>query len=210
MDPANRTRLWLGGELIYRTSTSAESWTKASTALPDGGVTSAIAVSPHDSNVVVAGTHKGHVLVARAALDANAQTAWAASRPRDGWVTSVAFDPRDANVIYVTYGNFGGSHVYRSGDSGGRWHPLDGAGDDTLPDIPVHSIVVDPDDGARLYLGTDIGVVVSTDAGQRWMIEETGYGPVVTEWLSLIRDRSGRKRLFAFTHGRGVWRVDIR
>ena len=79
-----------------------------------------------------------------------------------------------------------------------------------MPDIPVHSIVVDPDDKGRLYLGTDMGIFVSVDGGRRWMIEETGYGPVVTEWLSLMRDSSGRKRLFAFTHGRGVWRVDIR
>jgi hypothetical protein len=42
------------------------------------------------------------------------------------------------------------------------------------------------------------------------MVEETGFGPVVTEWLALQRDTAGRKRLFAFTHGRGVWRVDLR
>jgi hypothetical protein len=113
-------------------------------------------------------------------------------------------------VVYATYGNFGGSHVYRSADGGASWQTLNGSGEHSLPDIPVHSLVVDPDDSARLYLGTDIGVLVSVDGGQRWMIEETGYGPVVTEWLSLLRDGSGRKRLFAFTHGRGVWRVDIR
>jgi hypothetical protein len=76
--------------------------------------------------------------------------------------------------------------------------------------VPVHSIVIDPDDSSRLYLGTDIGVLVSIDGGNRWLAEETGFGPVVTEWLALTRDASGRKRLFAFTHGRGVWRVDIR
>ncbi len=74
----------------------------------------------------------------------------------------------------------------------------------------MHSIVVDPDDQSRLYLGTDVGVFVSVDGGQRWLVEETGFGPVVTEWLSLIRDSSGSKRLFAFTHGRGVWRVDVK
>ena len=210
MDPSDKTRLWLGGEFIYRTNNSAESWTKASTALPDGGIASAIAVSPRDSNIVIAGTHRGHVVTTRTASSAHGQTEWAVSRPRDGWVTSLAFDPRDPNIVYATYGNFGGTHIYRSADQGGTWQPLDGLGDGRLPDVPVHRVVVDPDDGARLYLGTDIGVMVSVDGGQRWMIEETGYGPVVTEWLSLMRDSSGRKRLFAFTHGRGVWRVDIR
>ena len=35
-----------------------------------------------------------------------------------------------------------------------------------MPDIPVHSIVVDPDDSQRLYLGTDLGVMVSIDGGR--------------------------------------------
>jgi photosystem II stability/assembly factor-like uncharacterized protein len=159
---------------------------------------------------VLAGTNKGHVVSSRGALETTAETEWSASRPREGWVTSVAFDPRNADIVYVTYGNFGASHVFKSTDGGNVWQALDGAGDLALPDIPVHSLVVDPDDSTRLYLGTDLGVFVSVDGGQRWMVEETGFGPVVTEWLSLIRDTSGRKRLFAFTHGRGVWRVDVR
>jgi hypothetical protein len=42
------------------------------------------------------------------------------------------------------------------------------------------------------------------------MVEETGFGPAVTEWLALVRDSAERTRLFAFTHGRGAWRVDLR
>jgi hypothetical protein len=73
----------------------------------------------------------------------------------------------------------------------------------------VHSIVVDPDDRPRLYLGTDLGVMVSIDSGRTWT-EETGFGPAVTMWLSLIRTPAGQKQLFAFTHGRGAWRVTLR
>ena len=210
MDPANPQRLWTGGEYLYRTANGANQWTKASTLLPDGGLTSAISVAAQDSNRVVAGTHRGHVLTSRRALEATPQTTWTAVRPREGWVTSVTFDPQNADVLYATYGNFGGTHVFRSDDGGGSWRALDGVGERALPDIPVHSLVVDPDDSSRLYLGTDLGVFVSPDGGAGWMVEETGFGPVVTEWLSLVRDTSGRRRLFAFTHGRGVWRVDLR
>ena len=71
-------------------------------------------------------------------------------------------------------------------------HPERRSGPTRLPDIPVHSIVVDPDDPQRLYLGTDLGVMVSIDGGRTW------------------RTPAGRKELFAFTDGRGAWRVTLR
>jgi photosystem II stability/assembly factor-like uncharacterized protein len=209
MDPTDPQRLWIGGEFLYRTTDNAALWTKASTAMPDGGVVSALAVSFNDSNVVAAGTTKGDVLVATTALSTTSSTEWPVSRPREGWVTSVAFDARNPTVMYATYGNFGGSHVFRSGNGGRTWTALDGSGDATLPDIPVHCIVVDQDDPARLYLATDIGVFVSTNTGSQWLIEETGFGPAVTEWLAYLRDSKGRRLLFAFTHGRGAWRVAL-
>jgi hypothetical protein len=210
MDPSNAQRLWLGGEYLYRTTNAATQWGKASALVPDGGLVSTIAIAAQDANRVVAGTHRGHVLSTRRALESTSTTVWSASRPREGWVTSVTLDPDNPDIVYATYGNFGGSHVFRSDDGGANWRSLDGSGDRALPDIPVHSLVVDFSDRSRVYLGTDLGVFDSTDGGARWMIEETGFGPVVTEWLSLIRDTSGRRRLFAFTHGRGVWRVDLR
>ena len=70
----------------------------------------------------------------------------------------------------------------------------------------MHSIVVDPDDSQRLYPARTRrdGHI---DGGRKWMTEETGFGPAVTMWLSLIRTPAGQKQLFAFTHGRGAWRV---
>jgi hypothetical protein len=174
------------------------------------GLVSAIAIDPREANHVVAGTNKGDIVSSRSALGATPETAWDVTRPRDGWITSLAFDPRNTSIAYATYGNFGGRHVYRSTNAGATWISSDGDGTRGLPDIPVHSIVVDPDDSSRLYLGTDLGVFVSLDSGASWMVEETGFGPAVSEWLALIRDTSGRKRLFAFTHGRGAWRVDLR
>ncbi|MFM8532848.1 MAG: WD40/YVTN/BNR-like repeat-containing protein [Acidimicrobiia bacterium] len=177
--------------------------------MPDGGLVSAIAIRPDDSNHLVAGTHKGDVLVARnATANVNAIT-FTRARPRDGWVTSIAHDARSTGVVYATYRNFGGDHVYRSRDFGQTWTALPGSGSGVLPNLPVHAIVVDPDDPQRLYLGTDLGVIVSVDGGRTWMTEETGFGPAVTEWLQVLRAADGNKYLFAFTHGRGAWRVRL-
>jgi hypothetical protein len=213
MDASEPNRLWVGGEFLYRTSNAAALWTKASALLSGGARASTIAISPADPNRVIAGTDIGDLVSSRAALAATDTTVWDAVRPREGWVTSVAFDPHNPSVIYATYGNFGGAHVYRSVNDGATWAATDGPSGDaarSLPDVPAHSIVVDPDDSSRLYLGTDVGVFVSLDSGASWMVEQTGFGAAVTEWLSMIRDTSGHKRLFAFTHGRGVWRVELR
>ena len=175
--------------------------------MPDNGRVSAITVSPTSSSTILSGTHKGDIVRTQVAADGSA--AQLSTRPRAGWVTSIAYDERNEGVVYATYGNFGGAHVYRSADHGATWQPLPGSGSGTLPDIPVHSIVVDPDDSARLYLGTDLGVIVSVDGGRTWMSEETGFGPAVTMWLSIVKTTDGQKYLFAFTHGRGAWRVRL-
>ncbi len=202
---------WLGGDFLYQGPSFGLTWTKVvSSQVPDAGRFSAIAVSPHNNGIVIAGTERGHIVRTSNATQTVTAISFAAARPRDGGVTSIAFDARTSGVVYATYGNFGGAHVFRSLDGGDTWQSIDGSGPAGVPDIPVHSIVVDPDDSQRLYLGTDLGVMVSIDGGRTWMTEETGFGPAVTMWLSLIQTPSGQKQLFAFTHGRGAWRVALR
>ncbi len=206
-DPGTNN-VWLGGNYLYRGPSFGLTWQKVSPVMPDSGRISAIAVSSRTAGTLAIGTDQGHI--SRVVDGGGAAVATSFSMPRSGWVTSMTFDPLDDNVLYATYGNFGGAHVFRSIDGGASWQSLDGSGPTGIPDIPVHSIVVDPDDRQRLYLGTDLGVMVSIDGGRTWMSEETGFGPAVTMWLSLIRTPSGQKQLFAFTHGRGAWRVTIR
>jgi hypothetical protein len=54
-----------------------------------------------------------------------------------------------------------------------------------------------------------MGVFVSTDGGQSWAIELTGFPDSVTDALVVHADSYGHRSLYAFTHGRGVWRVDL-
>jgi photosystem II stability/assembly factor-like uncharacterized protein len=206
-DPGTNN-IWLGGNYLYRGPVFGLTWQKVGNAMPGDSRISAIVVSPSTPGTIAIGTDKGHIT--RVVDTGNSTLNTSFTTPRNGWVTSLAFDPSDDNVLYATYGNFGGAHVFRSTNGGASWQSLDGSGPSGLPDIPVHSIVVDPDDRQRLYLGTDLGVMVSINGGQTWMTEETGFGPAVTMWLSLIRTPAGQKQLFAFTHGRGAWRVTLR
>ncbi|NKB88283.1 MAG: hypothetical protein GKS06_08695 [Acidobacteria bacterium] len=207
MDPQGPERLYLGSRSVFRTNNGAELWVAASAPLK--GRATAIAVHPLDSDRVVAATETGFIHVTDAAATAGAATTWPSKRARQAWATWVAFDPDAPDVIYVTYGGFGGKHVFRSVNGGKRWTAIDGKGATGLPDIPVHVIVVDPENTDRLFVGTDLGVFVSTDRGDTWAQENTGFGNYVTESLQL--QRVGAKRyLYAFTHGRSAWKVQLK
>jgi hypothetical protein len=209
MDPGEPQRLWTGGTRLWRTDNGASYWVPASRSPLGPGQVSAIAVAPDNSQRVVVGTTDGDIYITGDALSADDSSVWPSIRPRAGFVTSLGFEPGSQDVIYATYANFGGRHVWRTEDGGATWRPLDGSGVSSLPDIPVHSLVVDPDNRRRLYLGTDLGVFTSRDRGRTWMVENTGFANVVTEWLALGDGPDARPRLFAFSHGRGAWRVDL-
>jgi len=209
MDPNQSQRLWSGGRRLWRTDDGADLWNAASRMPLGSGQISAIAVAPGNSQSVIVGTTDGFIYRNDRALDADATTEWTANRPREGFVTSLAFDPSNPGVVYATFAEFGGRHVWRSEDSGETWESIDGSGATAVPDIPVHSIVVNPNDSNRLYLGTDLGVMVSIDGGATWSVENTGFANAVTEWLTLGADAEGVPWLFAFTHGRGAWRARL-
>jgi len=209
MDPNQPQRLWSGGRGLWRTDDGALEWTAASRNPLGSGQVSALAIAPGNSQSVLVGTTDGFVFRSHEALEADATTEWVPNRPREGFVTSLAFDPSSPGVVYATFAEFGGRHVWRSADGGETWSSIDGGGTAAVPDIPVHSIVVDPGNPERLYIGTDLGVFTTINGGRTWAVENTGFANVVTEWLSLGTDDDGEPWLFAFTHGRGAFKVRL-
>jgi subtilase family serine protease len=180
------------------------------------GSVSAIAVAPRaglddDSlvdQIVFAGTSGGCVFRTRTALGAGGATVWTRlTTVGNGYVSSIAFDPTTANIVYVTHSTFGSVHVERSVDGGVTFGALDGTGS-TLPDVPTHTLVVAPGNPSRLYVGTDVGVFSSDDGGENWSVENTGFANVITEALA-VGQVGGVDHVFAFTHGRGVFRVAL-
>ncbi len=208
MDPSDSQRLWTGGDFIWRTVNGAGRWERASAITAGVTRVSSIAIAPTDSNRVLVGMADGFIHRNNAALAATGTTSWPSTRPRRGWVSSVAFDPNNRDIGYATYSTFGGAHVWRSADGGATWTSIDGSGAGALPDVPVHSLAVDPSNTARLYVGTDVGIFVTTNGGANWAVETSGFPNVITESLQ-IQVSGGITNLYAFTHGRGVWRVMV-
>jgi len=207
MDPSDPQRLWTGGQSVWRSMNGGANWSKAF--IPFAGSVSAVALAPTDANSIMVGTSAGLIHRSTQALTALSDANWPFSNNiRSGFVSSIAFDPTNKNIAYATYSTFDGSHVFRTLNGGTSWEQIDGLGPDKLPNIPVHCIAVDPDNTARLFVGTDLGVFVSTTGGNSWAIENTGFANVPVEWLAM-NTTNGVTSLYAFTHGRGVFRVGL-
>ncbi|MFO0930836.1 MAG: Ig-like domain repeat protein [Gemmataceae bacterium] len=220
IDPNTPATLWTSGGQLWRTTNNATSWTAASTpTMLNHNSACAVsasateqftshAVATGNSNRVLAGTDCGYIYRNTAALSATSATVWSSAQPATGYVDAIAFDPNNQLIAYAVYGTFGVGHIWKTTDGGATWTNISGSGGTALPDAPAHTVVVDPDNGSKIYVGTDLGVYVTSDGGATWARENTGFANVSTERL-LIRKSGAVKEIYAFTHGRAAWKADI-
>ncbi|MGB8650384.1 MAG: hypothetical protein WCD35_06945 [Mycobacteriales bacterium] len=123
------------------------------------------------------------------------------------FLAGVTIDPSDATgkTAYVVVNGFsrrftegpgaGIGHLFKTKDGGASWSD---AGP-TLPDVPASSLVIQ---GGTWYLGTDLGVLTSTDQGGTWQ-RVSGFPYVTVMQLKAGPDGN----VYAATHGRGIWQV---
>ncbi|MCH8255940.1 MAG: hypothetical protein IID06_11375, partial [Gemmatimonadetes bacterium] len=71
-----------------------------------------------------------------------------------------------------------------------------------LPDLPVNAVLIEPGTPDNIYIGTDLGAFVSTDAAATWSPFNDGL-PLVAVFDLAINSTSGL--LLAGTHGRGMF-----
>ena len=69
-----------------------------------------------------------------------------------------------------------------------------------MPDVPVNDVMVAR---GRLVVATDLGVIVSSDGGAHW--SRLGSNLPYTAALDVHAGPDGR--LYAATHGRGIWSI---
>ncbi|MBI4491752.1 MAG: hypothetical protein HY690_03055, partial [Chloroflexi bacterium] len=215
MDPNAPSALYAGTTRLYRTTNGANSWTPISPYLNSSAspgsynTITAIGVSASAAGTIYvatrpAGTNPGKVWVT---VDGAATWNDRSTGLPNRYPTSIAVHPANNLIAYVAFSGFDSStastpgHVYRTTDGGLSWTNVSG----TLPDAPANAIVIDPADPNLLYVGTDVGVFKSTDAAVSWVSLSAGLPNVVIN--DLVLNRAGT-RLFAFTHGRGVYAAD--
>jgi hypothetical protein len=83
---------------------------------------------------------------------------------------------------------------------------LDGTGDGALGDLPVNTLVRD-DATADLFVGTDFGMLRRDSKTGHWHTAAKGLPMVEVSSLAI---NVPRRVLYAATHGRSVWKLDLK
>lgn len=216
---SNGNVIYFGTHRLYRTSNRGTVWTGLG-ASTDGfgtdltkgsGAITTIAAYPKVENsaeIVWVGTNDGTVQVtsdAGALATATFTNATKAPLP-NRFVSDIAADGNNANRAVVVYSGFEANtpstlgHVFLTADRGATWTNISG----NLPDIPVSSVALDPNNNNRLWIGTDIGVFQTTDGGATWVHMTNGLPKVA---VFMLRYQAGTGNLIAATHGRGMFRL---
>ncbi len=226
ISPQDPKRLYFGNQFFFTTADAGQHWEKASPDLtredppvpatldeatakdsavagPRRGVIYSIAPSPVKAGLVWCGTNDG--LVWRTADDGKH---WDNVTPKEvgpwAMVTILEASHFDADTAYAAVDRHRlddiAPHIYKTRDGGKTWHSI-AAG--IPPGSYVNVVREDPEKRGLLYAGTETGVFVSFDDGDRWQPLQ-GNLPNCS-----IRDISIRNGdLVIATHGRSFWVLD--
>jgi len=222
---ADPRALYYANQFVYKTSDGGETWKKISPDLTreDPGVPSnldaaaaadappytrrgvvyTLAPSPVRAPIVWAGTDDGQIHVTQD----DGQT-WNNVTPpgMTSWTKVVMIDAShtDANTAYAAAERHQledyEPHVYRTRDGGKSWQEIVKG----LPaGVYVQTVKEDPIKPGLLFCGTERGVFVSFDAGDRWQPLQMNLPPSSMRDLAIKDDD-----LIVATHGRGFWILD--
>ena len=196
-----------GGRLsVRKTTNGGGSWF-----YPDGDsdwngtALATIGVSNLDEDHVMAGTgNSSSTTTMEMRVSTNGGSTWTdvSAQLPDRYPTDFTYDPNDRTRLWATFSGYGTGHVFLSTDSGFTWADASG----NLPDIPHQTVAADPSDPGWAYVGTDLGIFRTTDAGGSWTDFDLGMPTAMV--LDLVIKLDDR-RMRAATFGNGVWEVDL-
>jgi len=208
--------LYAGSQHVWKLRLSTLEWERMSPDLTRGagtpdasGAVLSIEPSPHDEATVWVGSDDGLVHVTR-----DAGVSWSdvtpAGLPRGAKVTSITVSPHEPHRVYVAATGYEiddrTPYLFRTADAGMSWTSVvEGLG----PDEFVRVVHEDAQRPGLLFAGTEHGVFVSFDDGNRWEslslnLPDVSVSDLVVEGGDLVIATQGRS--FWILEGVGVLR----
>jgi photosystem II stability/assembly factor-like uncharacterized protein len=232
MSPNDKGTIYIGAQFLFRSRDHGQSWDRVSPDLTtndpekqkqeeSGGVTVdnssaemhttiySISESPKNGQIIWVGTDDGNVQITRDGAKTWTNVVGNVSGlGKNSWVSTVEASRFDEGTAYVTFDRhtFGDMkpYVYKSTDYGQAWTALP-AQESGVRGF-AHVIKEDTVNPNVLFLGTEFGLWISVDGGQRWaQYKGTDFPAVPVDDIAVQARESD---LVLATHGRGIWIVD--
>jgi photosystem II stability/assembly factor-like uncharacterized protein len=225
--PNEPNTLYTAGDHLFRSTNEGQSWelispdltrndkskqgaaggpiTKDNTSVEYYDTIFTVSESPVQKGVIWTGSDDGLVQVTR-----DAGKTWANVTPKGmpEWIqiNSIDASPHEAGAAYVAATMYKSDdfkpYLYKTTDYGRTWRKIDAG----IPDGAFTRVVrEDPARRGLLYAGTETGMYVSFDDGERWQPFQLNlpYTPITD--LAVHRRE---KDLVVATQGRGFWILD--
>ena len=179
----------------------------------------AVERAPSDAGTLWAGLRRGRVFVSSNADNSTASSVTfyridSSSTPTR-FVSGIAVDPGNPNHAYIS---FSGYNAYATASSTATGHVFEVTYNPTshtatwknldynLGDQPITDVAFDWNSG-DLFVSTDFGVNILRPADTEWVPAAGSLPPVAVYGLTID---SNARVLYAATHGRGAWKLDLR
>ena len=174
--------------------------------------------SAHDSSTLWAATRRGRLFISK---NANAEPESAVTFTRidtatqpTRFVSGIAIDGSNPNHAFLSYSGYN-AYAAAAGTAPGHvfeatYDPVSGTTtwknlDYNLGDEPITDIARDAKSG-DLYVSTDFGVATLKTGSSTWVPAAAGLPSAATYGLTID---SNARVLYAATHGRGIWKLDL-
>ena len=231
LDPFDDKSVYFGSQFVHKSSNGGKSWTTISEDLTTndsvkiaasrvtGGLTKdvtgaenygsilCIAPSPHDKDVIWAGTDDGEIQVTR-----NGGESWTKvntrlpGMPKNAWVPQIVHSKINKGETFIVVNNYRqndwSAHLYRTKDGGATFQRI--INDKDVGGF-VCSVMQDSKEEKLLFAGTDVGLYYSLNGGDKWTKWDKALPSVQ------VRDIAYQERfddLVLGTFGRSFWILD--
>jgi photosystem II stability/assembly factor-like uncharacterized protein len=232
LSPNEKGTIYIGAQFVFRSRDHGQSWERISPDLTtndpekqkqeeSGGVTVdnsvaemnttvySISESPKNGQIVWAGTDDGNVQITRDGgqhwTNVAGNVPGVGKAPWVSWVEASRFAEGTAYATFDRhmYGDMK-PYLFKTTDYGQSWTALP-VQDNGIRGY-AHVIKEDTVNPNLLFLGTEFGLWVSVDGGQRWAQYRGPNFPAVAVRDIFVHPRTSD--LILATHGRGIWIVD--
>ena len=118
------------------------------------------------------------------------------------YVSGIGTHPTDPNTAYFLFSYSGKPHIVRTTDGGQTWTDL--SNNNGFPNVPTYALKVLDNTPNEIWVGTEIGLFISTDNGASWSYADNGVPAVKIREITQIGDQ-----IILATYGRGVYTADL-